>query len=65
MNKDLDLIRKTYLRREIFDLYENARILFNDYYNDKESYLEEDIKKIYDLILKVQENINNIEGEID
>lgn len=63
--KDLELIDKFNLKREIFDLFENARILFNNYYNGKEDYLETDIKKIYDLILKVQENINNIESEID
>lgn len=63
--KDLELIDKFNLKREIFDLFENARILFNNYYNGKEDYLEIDIKKIYDLILKVQENINNIESEID
>ena len=63
--KEIELIYKLNLRREIFDLYENARILFNNYYNGKEDYSEEDIKKIYDLILKVQENINNIKSEIE
>ena len=63
--KDLELIYVLNLRREMFDLYENARILFNEYYNGKEEYTEEDIKNIYDLVLKIQENVNNIESEID
>lgn len=63
--KDLYLMDKLELRREIFDLFENARILFNDYYNGKEEYSEKDIIKIYDLILKVQDNVSNIESVID
>lgn len=63
--KDLYLMDKFELKREIFDLFENARILFNDYYNGKEEYSEKDIIKIYDLILKVQDNVSNIESVID
>ena len=63
--KDLEYINELYVKNEIFDLYENARILFNDYYNGKDKYNEEDIKNIYDLILKIIDNINDIESEID
>ena len=63
--KDLYLINELDLKREIFDLFENARVLFNEYYNGKEDYSEKDIAKIYDLILKVQDNVSNIESIID
>lgn len=63
--KDLYLINEFELKREMFDLFDNARILFNDYYNGKKEYSEEDIKNIYDLILKVQDNVSNIESIID
>lgn len=53
------------LKREIFDLFNNARVLFNDFYNGKQDYNDEDIKNIYNLILKAQDNINNIESMID
>lgn len=50
------------LKRLIFDLFENARILFNDYYNGKENYNDRDISEIYSLILKIHnEDIIKIE----
>lgn len=56
---------KLCFKNEIFDLFENARVMFNDFYNGKEEYSEKDIKDIKDLLLKMQENINNIKSYID
>ena len=55
---------KLYLRNLIFDVFENARILFNDYYNGKESYSDEDIEKIKELLEKVKEDVKQIESEV-
>lgn len=50
------------LKRQIFDLFEKARILFNDYYNGKNEYTERDISEMYDLILRLDnENVREIE----
>ena len=40
---------KYILKNEIFDIFENARELFNDYYNGKEEYTQEDYKKILEI----------------
>lgn len=42
------------LKRQIFDLYESARILFNDYYNGKEHYTDRDIWDIRDLVRRIE-----------
>lgn len=63
--KDLELIDTFNLKREMFDLFDIARILFNDYYNGKKNYTIQDIKNIYVLIAKIQLNINNIKNEIE
>lgn len=63
--KDLELIDTFNLKRELFDLFDIARILFNDYYNGKKNYTIQDIKNIYVLIAKIQLNINNIKNEIE
>lgn len=53
------------IKREIFDLYDNARVLFNDYYNGFEgSYTIEDIETIKSLLSKIEGNINNIKEEL-
>lgn len=57
-------MNKYYLKNEIFDVFENARILFNDYYNGKENYSDEDIEKIKELLKAIKEDIKNIEEEL-
>lgn len=52
------------LKNEIFDIFESARILFNDYYNDKNEYKEKDIRAIYDLIMSLQINIDEVKDMI-
>ena len=53
------------IKREIFDLFDNARVLFNDYYNGFEgSYTIEDIETIKSLLSKIDGNINNIKEEL-
>lgn len=52
------------LKHEIFDIFENARILFNDYYNDKNEYQEKDIRAIYDLVMSLQMNIDEVKDMI-
>lgn len=53
-----------YLKNEIFDIFESARILFNDYYNVKNEYQEKDIRAIYDLIMSLQINIDEVKDMI-
>lgn len=57
-------MNKLYFKSEIFDLFENARELFNDYYNGKSSYSESDLYEISYLIAKMEENIKNIKEEL-
>jgi len=57
------MFNELYFKNEIFDLFENARVLFNDYYNGKESYTNEDINAIKDILKAIKENIKNIENE--
>ena len=52
------------LKNEIFDIFESARILFNDYYNGKNEYQEKDIRAIYDLITSLQINIDEVKDII-
>lgn len=47
-------MNKLQLKNEIFDLFENARELFNDYYNGKEEYTDEDIKRIREIIQRIE-----------
>ena len=57
-------MNKYYLKNELFDVFENARILFNDYYNGKEDYSDEDLEKIKELLKAIKENIKNIDEEL-
>ena len=57
-------MNKLYLKSEIFDVFENARILFNDYYNGKADYTDDDLYEISYLIAKMEENIKNIKEEL-
>ena len=52
------------LKNEIFDMFESARILFNDYYNGKNEYKDKDIRAIYDLITSLQMNIDEVKDMI-
>ena len=52
------------LKNEIFAIFESARILFNDYYNGKNEYQEKDIRAIYDLIMSLQMNIDEVKDMI-
>ena len=55
-------MNKLELKRQIFELFDRARILFNDFYNGKEEYTDEDISEMYDLILRIDnENVREIE----
>lgn len=52
------------LKRGIFDLFDYARILFNQFYNGKDSYNKTDINAIYNLMRCIKKNIAEIEEEI-
>lgn len=54
------------IKREIFDLFDYNRQLFNDYYNGFEgSYTEQDIQTISAIINNIEHNIKNIREEIE
>ncbi len=57
-------INELYLKNEIFDLFENARVLFNEYYNGKDNYNKDDLKAIFDLMLKIENNVYEVKNEI-
>lgn len=42
------------LKSEIFDLFESARELFNDYCNGKENYTDKDINRIREIIQRIE-----------
>lgn len=49
------------IKRMIFDILEQARVLFNDYYNGFDhSYTEDDKKMIAALISVIESDVNNI-----
>lgn len=52
------------LKRELFDLSENARILFNDYYRINRDFNEEDLKAIEKLIELVEHDSREIKEMI-
>lgn len=56
---------KHILKNEIFDIFENARELFNDYYNGKEEYTQEDYKRILEIIENMKNNIKEIKYEAE
>ena len=58
------MMNKLWFKNLIFDIFENARILFNDYYNGKESYSDEDIEKIKELLENIKEDVKQIESEM-
>lgn len=53
------------IKRNIFDLFENARVLFNEYYNGfNHNYTEEDKKIIQTLISSIEYDLENIKEEL-
>lgn len=49
------------VKRNIFDLFNNARVLFNDYYNGFDhNYTDEDKKIILALLNIISDDIDNI-----
>jgi hypothetical protein len=56
---------KEILKNEIFDIFENSRELFNDYYNGKKEYTQEDYKRIYEIMKNLKEDIKEIEFLLD
>lgn len=52
------------LKNEIFDVYELARELFNDYYNGKEEYSQEDYERIFEIMESLKEDIKEIKNEL-
>lgn len=53
------------IKRNIFNLYDNVRQLWNDYYNGHESkYTPEEIKEMLDLLSIVTSDIEEIKEEL-
>jgi len=53
------------VKRRIFDIFENARVLFNDYYNGfNHNYTDEDKKIIRALMNLIEDDIDNIREEL-
>lgn len=52
------------LKRELFDLFETARILFNDYYRINRDFNKEDLKTIEKLIELVEHDSEEIKEMI-
>ena len=53
------------IKNEIFDLFDNARILFNDYYNGHNGkYTEQEITAIESAIMLIENNIKEIREEL-
>ena len=53
------------IKRNIFDLYDNARVLFNDFYNGYEgTYSDEDLELLKDLINRIEYDVKNIKEEL-
>lgn len=52
-----------YIKRLLFDIFENARALFNDYYNGfNHNYTDEDIKIIKTLLNMIQEDLDELKN---
>ena len=52
------------LKRELFDLFENARILYNDYYRINRDFTKDDIEAIKKLMELVEHNTKEIKEMI-
>ena len=66
MNKNIDLINNTVVKHEIFNLFDNARELYNIYYVlHNGNYTEEDYNNIKRILLALEENLIDLKKEID
>ena len=56
-----------YCKNLIFDVFENARVLFNDYYNgfDKDKFNEKDIESIIVSLNNIEKDIKQIKEEVE
>jgi hypothetical protein len=52
------------LKRELFDLFENARILYNDYYRINRNFTKDDIEAIKKLMELVEHNTKEVKEMI-
>ena len=52
------------LKRELFDLFENARILYNDYYRTQRDFTGDDLEAIKMLTELVEHNTKEIKEMI-
>lgn len=52
------------LKRELFDLFDNARILYNDYYRINRDFTKDDIEAIKKLMELVENNTKEIKEMI-
>lgn len=56
---------KELLKSEIFDIYSIVRELWNDYYNGKEVYSNDDLARIQTLMFALKNDITEIEYYVD
>ena len=52
-------------KRELFDLFENARILYNEYYRIQRDFCKDDLKAIKKFMELVDNNSKNIKEMIN
>ena len=52
------------IKREIFDIYENVRILWNDFYRKDEEFNETDLKAIESIMEKIEKKKKKIKEMI-
>lgn len=52
------------VKREIFDLFDYARILYNDFYRKDGNFNETDTKAIKNIIKTIEKDINEIKEEM-
>ena len=58
------MIKNFYLKQLIYNVYDVSRVLFNDYYNGKDSYAENDIEDIKNLIEQLKAMVEDLENEL-
>lgn len=51
------------IKKELFDIFDYARELYNVYYRKDNDYTEEDLEIIKSYITKIEESINEIKEE--
>lgn len=52
------------LKRELFDLFDNAKILYNDYYRIDRNFINDDIEAIKKLMELVENNTKEVKEMI-